>query len=166
MAHFKTRSKNSGWYEGRLMHPNPQSLSHMRPNTSKKQKTKRKTKNKETRAGNSYHNNSLKNYSKNLSWIKLHPPTKLSPIISEKKPDKTTNEQTNKQRIVFYIHLMREFILFSKHDLKVMLYDHSSKCHPKPTKQEVRWRRWVTLKKFVAHDGQKCQILVLIIRNY
>ena len=22
MAHFKTRSKNKGWFEGRLMHPN------------------------------------------------------------------------------------------------------------------------------------------------
>ena len=37
-------------------------------------------------------------------------------------------------------------------------------------KPEVRWRRWVTLKKFVAHDGRNGQVsvkstLVLLERN-
>ena len=57
---------------------------------------------KETCAGNSYHNNSPKNCSKNLIWTKLHPPTEFEPHVTyhfqeRSKKNKQAHPPTKKQ---------------------------------------------------------------------
>ena len=75
------------------------SLNRMRPTSSMSQK------HKGTRAGNSYHDNSqkkkknLKKISKNLTWTKLHPPTKFEPCAPSHFREEARTNKLTKNRV-------------------------------------------------------------------